>query len=149
MFANVIVSLSNIIGFYCIIIYKLNGLKKLLVVMPVFASIIYHLSETKHNLPGIYPLNKYSNILLNIDRFFAVISFIVTLYNIIKLPLYKQIKYLTIGIMALLCLIISERDVIYKNLNIYSDFTINQYEFILFHSIWHFMAFTLLAKIIK
>lgn len=149
MYVNIIVALSNIVGFYYIINYDLNNFKKIAIIMPLCASIIYHLSETKHNLPGIFPLNKHSNILLNIDRFFAIISFIIALCNIIKLSPLNKKKYLIFGIIGLLCLSISERDIIYKNLNIYSNFTVNIYEFLFFHSIWHFIAFTLLAKIIK
>jgi hypothetical protein len=109
---------------------------------PVFASFLYHLSEVKHNLPGLMILNEYHQILLNIDRAYAGISFIIVIFNLRKVNII-------LGLLGLVCLAISERDIIYGNLfgkdNIPRLFTVTHFDFLIFHVLWHFSAFYSLA----
>jgi hypothetical protein len=135
MLVNILVALSNFIGFYFS--------NSILICFPIFASFLYHLAEIKHELPGIYPLNKYSGILLNIDRLFAIIGFLIVLKNFDKINL-------KLGIFGLLCLMISERDVIYTNLtgNYLKMFKVSHFDFLIFHCIWHVVAYYILASVL-
>jgi hypothetical protein len=132
MYINIIISFLNFIGLYFS--------NSVLMYFPIFASFLYHLAEIKHTLPGIYPLNKYSNFLLNIDRFFAIIGFLMVLNKI----------DLKLGIFGILCLMISERDVIYTNLtgNYLDTFKVTYFDFLIFHCIWHIVAYYILASVL-
>ena len=79
MYANIIVALSNFSALY--FCKNRTSLKSLIVYVPMIASLIYHLAETKHGLIGLYPLNKYASHLLNIDRAFAIASFCFGIYR--------------------------------------------------------------------
>lgn len=123
---NVLVTLSNIIGvigiFYC------SGLKQLVLILSVVGSILMHLSEQKHGLPGIYPFNVYSKELLWLDRIGAYIAAIYALFFIANVTG-------TILIMicfAALCIFIAE--VVISTQWIY---------YIIFHSIWHFLVYSI------
>ena len=136
MFSNIIVALSNFIVFFFINNKKRNNF----FLFPMMASFVYHLAETKHNLPGIIYLNKYSLLLLNIDRFFAILSGLYVLSNILKTP-KQTINFYFIGIIGVICLLYSEKDYFFPN--------INEIEYIITHSIWHFSAFYCLYNIKK
>lgn len=127
---NIIVAYSNFIALLAF--KKVNNY----VFIPMMASFIYHLSETKHNLPGISILNNYSEFLLEIDRFFAVIS---GLYVLTKLINHKQkCSFYIIGIIGFISLLYSEKDYFYP--------TINEIEYLITHCIWHFAAFYCLLE---
>ena len=144
---NYIVASTNLIALYYVLYYKMNMYQIIQIILPVCASFIYHLSETKRGLVGLYPINKYSELLLYIDRFFAILSFITCLYKVRNNNIDKQL-YLTYGIIGLSALIISERDIIYDNINLYHNFIVNKYEFLCFHSLWHIIAFNMLCSLI-
>jgi uncharacterized membrane protein len=118
--------------------------------LPMIVSIIYHLAETKHKLIGLYPINLYANYLLNIDRIFAILSLLWCLYFYY---LYRQIiknKVIIIAIVGIISLVYSERDIIYENIihqvpNNKSYFFVNYYDFLVFHTCWHIIAFYCLA----
>ena len=151
LWINFIVALTNLTGLYYIVYKKLTMIQILIISCPMCASLIYHLAETKHNLLGLYPINKYSSQLLWIDRFFAVCSVCIVLLYLIKNHnnLNQIVKNIIIGILGLLCLLISERDIIYKKMDIYHDYVMNQYEYLFFHSLWHIFAFVLLGSIVQ
>src|SRR5438552_661255 len=69
---NILVSISNLVAIP--FIWKKNDNNKYLIFFPMFASFLYHLAETKHHLPGIYPFNLYINKLLWLDRICAILS---------------------------------------------------------------------------
>lgn len=62
--------LSNLVG---LIVFTLDvrPADLVLVAITMIASMLMHISETKHGLNGIYPFNKLSNLFLNIDRSIA------------------------------------------------------------------------------
>lgn len=128
---NIIIAVSNLV--LLLLIGNNHSKYKYLSLLPMMASFIYHLAETKHNLPGIYPLNQYHNLLLNIDRFFAVGSGLLIINIIYSKPNILNTKILSIGILGFLSLINSERD----NIGI----PISKLEFTITHCIWHFAAF--------
>lgn len=98
----------------------------------MFASFIYHLAETKYGLDGLSYLNQYANILLNIDRFFAVLSAIYILKKLINN--YEQsLKFYFIGIIGIIVLLYSEKDYFFSK--------IDETEYLITHCIWHFAAF--------
>jgi len=152
---NLFIAFTNLIGLF-FINKTLSYIQLTILLCPIITSCLYHLSEKKHNLYGIYPFNKYTRQLLNINRFIAIISF-----NIIIIKLFMDINYysygigkkkllniLKFGIIGLISLFISERDIMYQKINIYRGFVVNKFEFLFFHSIWHIVAFIILGKII-
>lgn len=148
---NIFVAFTNFIGLL-FINNKLSYVQLIILLCPIIASCLYHLSETKHNLYGIYPLNKYTNELLIIDRFFAIVSFIIIIIKLFTCRVFKFInlkKLIKLIIIGTISLIISERDIIYQKLNIYNDFVVNKFVFLFFHSIWHIVAFTIYGNIIN
>jgi hypothetical protein len=151
MLINFIVSLTNFVGLYFIGDHTLSTVQAILMYSPMIASAIYHLAETKHGLTGIVPLNIYANELLNVDRFFAVISFCVVVKCLINCNINKKQRlYMsTAGLIGLVCLFVSERDIVYEKLDIYADFKVPKYQFLIFHSFWHIYAFRLLSLAIK
>ena len=143
---NYIVASTNLVPLYYIYHYKMNIHQILLMILPMCASFIYHLSETKRGLIGLYPINQYSELLLYIDRFFAIIAIITCLYKLKNNNVDKQLfVYMIIGLFAL---VISERDVIYENIDFYPNFSVNKYEFLCFHSLWHILAFKILCSLV-
>jgi hypothetical protein len=102
------------------------------------ASFIYHLSETKHDLPGLPHLNKYSWQLLQIDRFFAVIAALYIAWQYFYFMNWFQNEQVhTLSIVGFIFLYLSEL----VNCN---D---NPWWFTITHSIWHFCAFSILAVV--
>jgi hypothetical protein len=107
---------------------------------PMVASIIYHLAETKHNLPGIPFMNKYANQLLNIDRIGAVDAFIYISSKIYQNPNLLTSKLVSIGLVGFVALAYSEKDVIANKL-FNEKINISHTEFVISHIIWHLCAF--------
>src|ERR1700753_4086792 len=110
---NIIVAFSN---FFVLYYKNLNYW----VLFPMCASFVYHLAEVKHNLDGFPGLRDYANPLLDIDRFFALIS---GLY-IFKTILTKDLSliFYIVGLFGILALLYSEKDYIYLPLT-YIEFT--------------------------
>jgi hypothetical protein len=129
-YINIIVALSNLSGF---IDFHLNFYGFVLL-FAMSASFIYHLSETKHGLPGITPLNQYADKLLMLDRFGVMIA-------IFTAAAFGQISRVVIesSLVGLAALAFSERDVI-------GDFIgypmpVYNMEFLFFHCVWHIIAY--------
>lgn len=151
-YINLIVALSNLIA----IPYSMNITTnaKYCVYLPMFASFLYHLGETKHNLTGIYPFNKYATALLNIDRFFAILSGAYCCHAFITN--YHQLNSI-IGLIvfAFIMLMISERDLLLKFVNkkhlgnnMVKLLTVGYINYTISHCLWHFAAYNILVKII-
>ena len=132
MIHNIIVSLSNLSGFY-FFNFSLD-----FYIFPMLASILYHLSETKHNLPGIYPFNNYTFYLLQLDRIFAVISFLLIMNKL-------NFHIFILGIIGFLFLFLSEQDTILNKIGF--NIELNVWIFTITHCLWHIIAFYCLSKI--
>lgn len=140
MIYNILVALSN----YTVLPLVLTNTSayKYLTLLPMTASFIYHLAETKHNLPGVYPLNTYSYQLLNLDRLFAVLSGGLVVCILLKNPKLITLKLLSLGLVGVTSLLYSERDKI-------PGLTIRPFSFLISHTVWHITAFYILNHCIK
>lgn len=67
------------------------------------ASFLMHLSERKHDLPGIYPLNQYANVFLNLDRIMAMIGIVYMLSFF-----WYRMDVIILGVIGLLFMTISK-----------------------------------------
>ena len=130
MFTNWIVSLSNYIFGLPVLYAAQQPHQVLLVTMTITASFLMHISETKHNLPGVYPFNQWSQYFLWFDRVMAILSATYVLYTtgILQLPMA------TIGFVFLA---LSER------------IEWNHAWFAVTHIIWHACAFYMLYKAVE
>jgi hypothetical protein len=142
---NTLVAISNFS-----FLYFMKNKKNInsLLYLPMIASVIYHLAETKHKLPGFPILNKYAYHLLNLDRLCAIGagSFIISrLYNF---PYLLSYKLVLIGIVGFVGLAYSEKSTIAKNIFNNNDINISYTEFTISHIIWHLCAFKSLAMVI-
>lgn len=127
-FVNWAVCLSNFVFGIPIFKYTKGNDRYLLGTM-ILASALMHISETKHNLPGIYPFNKWSWYFLNLDRGMALSITLYVLYYFNKgMPIPFKL-----GIIGLICLGLSEK------------FEYGLIWFMINHSIWHYCAFTILG----
>lgn len=123
---NIILALSNVYAILPIIkSYNLGHyLMTFTFIFAGLGSFLYHLSEQKHGLPGIYPFNLVTWKLLWIDRIGAISA-------IISVFIYgnNYIEIIKYGSLALLILFISEK------------LCPNPWPFVPIHVIWHMMAF--------
>jgi len=106
---------------------------------------IYHLSETKYGLQGFTPLNRYSASLIQIDRFFAIFSFMLVAVECYTKPTVITKRFLHVLILGILCLLISERDIAFRFITkryvIPALFKPTKIDFCITHSLWHLCAF--------
>lgn len=127
MWINIAIALSNVYGLQ-IFDTNISFYQKMIYSLTIIFSFLMHLSEKKHKLNGVKYFNKYSNLFLWLDRIFVYIAtilvFIELYYNIDKL--YNILNYAIIGLVSLF---ISENIVRNKIL------------FMIFHIIWHIMAY--------
>ena len=134
MLYNLIVSLSNLYGLR-IFTLNLNKWQKLFFSSIIGSSILMHLSERKHSLPGIYPFNKYSNLFLWFDRIMAILGLSYVMLNMNN-NLFRDVVFE--GLCGLALLGISE------NFN-----KIGKIGFLITHSFWHVIAYDVIYKVIK
>lgn len=125
---NVFVACTNLIALLYLPYIK-NVYTVYIMIIPMIVSILMHLSETKHNLPGVYPFNLYSWWFLQLDRLVAIIIFL------LLLPQANFTSFncsmLSIGLLSM-----------YLSENIENGYI----WFATFHSIWHFVAYYLIYK---
>jgi len=125
-YVNLFVSATNLIGLFTFIqVYLLSD--KSIVLLAMIASTLMHLSEQKHNLPGIFPFNKYTWYFLQFDRF---VSYALSIYVFYRWTFSRNLFSLTVGLFGICCNIISERSYVH-----------NWVWFTIWHSVWHFCAF--------
>lgn len=134
---NLFVTVTNLYGLRAInLAFKQNQfLEASVLSCACIASIVYHLSETKHGMNSLCLKNK-TNITLNIDRFFALMSvavFGLKYYNMIQNNDQQIIKY---GVIGLTTLILSESQHI-----ISLPRRIEKSLYLITHPIWHITAF--------
>jgi hypothetical protein len=127
MLINVLVALSNLVAL------GYAGEHQPFLLAPMTASFLYHLAETKHGLPGVFFLNRFTLQLLVLDRAMAILSALYLCTVLIdqgRVHLFCVPKVLITGTVALLCLAISE---------------LADRWFAVFHILWHVLAFDTLA----
>lgn len=101
----------------------------LLVTSVIIASILMHLSETKHKLPGIEPYNKYSWHFLQMDRLMAVVASAYCWNLFLNWNVAVPWHLLLIGLVFMALSELVEIDYMWFALN---------------HCLWHFFAYTTL-----
>ena len=140
IYTNILNAVSNLFGIIplCISIYYQSYYEALLIFNVILASIIYHLSETSHNLPGIL-LKKYSNYLLAIDRIFAI-GFVS--YLIYTMSINKYIDKIFIIIQMICSLILLIGSELVKS-------GLDPMIFTMLHSMWHGFAWIIAGEIIQ
>lgn len=134
---NFLVAFSNIFGLITLYDSYPSGniFGTILLLLAVISSILMHISETKHNLPGIMFV-KYSSQLLWIERIVSCISAVYIAFVIFNKSLFTYDLLFDI-LMGL-------------SLNFVSENVVNkQIDFILFHSLWHYYAFKIFKTVIN
>lgn len=130
---NYIVGLSNLI----IIPYvHYHEIKTTYIYSLMFASLIYHLSETKKGLPGLPFINKYSYQLLIVDRIFGYSSMIFIMIGSYKWDILNPLWW-ACGYVGSSCLHYS-----YNAAKTPLEFAIS-------HTIWHILGFYGLCGAVK
>src|SRR5437868_9552490 len=105
------------------------------------ASIVYHLSETKHSMKSLCFKNS-TRITLNMDRFFAFASVLVFLFKYNKMIKNKEIIFY--GITSLVAQMLSES----QHLISFSPST-EKTLYLITHPIWHIGAFHIAYLLLK
>jgi hypothetical protein len=149
LIGNYIVGGSNLLALYYG--HKL-GLRtyeqRLVLYVPMLASLLYHLSEVSHELEGVYPLKLYCAELLVLDRLCAVASALSVLKEGGQLwsSALRGNSSLIVAVMvaAVISVLTSEMDMILKPFGIIVH--IGYHQFVAFHVVWHACAFYLLAR---
>jgi hypothetical protein len=136
MFVNLFVAATNLVVIVLVRSLKSPADQSVMIIAAI-ASILMHLSETKHHLPGIFPFNKFSWFFLQLDRCTAYFSAIYFLRLLISLEgiIVSFHQMVALAVMGLISLFVSER--------------IDQgpYVFMISHGIWHVCAFMLMLKV--
>lgn len=145
---NLIVSVSNLIGLIPFI--KVCNRKKPpkwkqdnrskwievpLIGSTILASTLMHLTETKHNLPGLF-LQKYSNHFLWLDRITAISSGAYLCYRLYKKRKLLNLQLVSKAVVGLTCVILSETVVT------------NPIAFMILHSLWHGFAYSIMDDVL-
>jgi hypothetical protein len=121
---NCVVAFSNLViglPILHLLSAQANSMKYALIVCAMCASFVFHLSETKHQLPGLPILRNYTWHFLQVDRFFAILAALYVFANFISWYL---------GIIGFVLLGISE---------FFSEG--KKWRFTITHSLWHVCAF--------
>lgn len=135
MLINIIVALSNLYGLR-IFTLNLSIYEMIFMGTLMIASILMHLSEVKHDLPGIYPFDKLSNEFLWFDRIMANLALVFILYKIYQNPMLFD-DIINEGLIGLFLVVVSER------------INIGKIGFMITHSAWHVIAFDIIYKILE
>lgn len=108
----------------------------------VIASTLMHLSDRKHNLPGVPFLNKYSKLLLNLDRLTALSGAVYVGFNLYHRIMNGNVSSNMIidSICGLGSLFLSE------NYNLFYSHSKTKIIFhMMTHIIWHYYAFKIIG----
>lgn len=132
---NLLVTLSNLAGLLPIYaaLKKEDLFGLIIMTVTVMASIMMHLSETKHSLPGLLFVS-HSDLFLNIDRITAILA---SLYGVYLFFKNQKVSVLMLTSTGLIFMFISE------------NMCKSKYSFAFFHSIWHILAYISLYLLIK
>jgi hypothetical protein len=81
LWPNAIVAVSNVLGIPTLLTSPSKS-HQLVTTLVMLASTLMHLSETKHNLIGFRPLNRWSAFFLNLDRVAAIFALLYLVFNV-------------------------------------------------------------------
>jgi hypothetical protein len=128
---NLGLAVSNLYAFRAVHVAYTKGLYTLAISIgaAAVASTLFHLSERKHNLPGIAPFRRITRTLLWADRLAAYAAGAVALYHLRSIR-----EWIPAGGVAFVLMGISE-------------WQSSPYIFFPFHLGWHVMAYHLLYQI--
>lgn len=131
---NWIVAASNIIGVLVSIALFLQGRLKYagIVFIASILSVMMHLSETKHTLPGIPELREYSEFWLWCDRIYSYSLAAYTVWRLHGNRNYVDLSVWTFGIFGVLACAIGE----IGNVSVST--------FAILHIYWHFVAYVVM-----
>lgn len=75
---NMVVAASNLLGVPAILNFVQRGryANAAMTALIILSSVLMHLSERKHTLPGIAPYNRYTQWFLNADRVMTVVGLV-------------------------------------------------------------------------
>jgi hypothetical protein len=142
LLCNIINTLTNIEGLYIVFFLNLPFGLKMAVLITTVSSMLMHISETKHHLPGISPFNEYSNHFLDLDRITSKLALLYGLYLCYYNSHKINIIWIIIMLFGCICLFLSEQ--IY-NLDTWD----HTFKFIVLHSIWHIIAFKIMSVVLS
>lgn len=100
---NIIVTSTNLYGLIGVRNYYLNSYYKcaFIILGSVLSSCMYHMTESiKHTMPGMGVSIVIQKHLLDVDRLFALLGVLVSLYNIKLQNIKPLIPYLFIGVIG-------------------------------------------------
>ena len=129
MYANFIVALSNIIAAYPAFQAVESPGRLIILHAMVWTSVLMHLSDTKHRLPGIYPFNQFTWYFLQADRFMALYCTAIVIFHVF---LQNAPINWNVAVSGLICLALSE------------NYVTSHFWFTILHSLWYFCAFYIL-----
>jgi len=137
LWVNYLLGVSNVVGILALISFiehnSIYWVTNASITMGIIiASALMHLSETKHQLIGVFPYNSYSNEFLWLDRFLAIGGCIWFSYYLLIIWTPPMIFWYE-ALFGLVLVIISEQ--------------MKSHYFIIPHIIWHFIIYHLLWRI--
>lgn len=127
MWINYMVACSNLVFGLPVCWYARTDAQLLVALFMILASVLMHLSETKHRLPGIYPWNQYTWYFLQFDRVMALLCSGYVLSYLLWRP---YATHWTIGLAGLACNVVSE--------------LVHDSWYVITHCVWHACAYYLL-----
>jgi hypothetical protein len=127
LWPNIICAASNWIftGLPALYVVWDDPWRRILTLLALVSSTVYHLAEVKSRLPGLPYLRKHASLLIQLDRLFAFILMV----NTVLRMYYNGINWLVmaIGLAGVSFAMVSERRI--------------GWWFVLWHSLWHNAAF--------
>jgi hypothetical protein len=105
-----------------------------MVSLAILASVLMHLSERKHELPGIYPFNKYSSFFLWFDRIMAYLSAMI----VARILFIRWNLWYTSFLMIYICIGLISMGLSELMFTLKEDHSL----FAMTHSLWHLIAFS-------
>ena len=153
---NFMVTLSNVWG----LLLSLDCddlVPRLLFQSVAIASVLMHLSETKHKLPGIWPFNQWSGLFLNVDR---AMSLVVVLYlflfdlhetwaRLVLMFLNYRLFSLSVVVGGLVALLIAENPwVLGRKWSVREGKLQGYWLYAASHMLWHYCAYTMLSYLL-
>lgn len=127
--ANVFLTLTHLAAIPVFLQFpKVDSITRRVVLVAILASILQHLSDTKHGQKGIWPWNLNASMWLKIDRTTATFTVI---YYLWKFWTVLDLQTVLLGCLGIVFLRLSE--------------LLGQYgykpEFVIVHTWWHCIAF--------
>lgn len=136
---NLVVALSNVFGI--LFFRRVDPVTDAVVSLTIVASILMHLSDQKHGLPGIPPFNGYSRHLLWWDRIMAYMSTLLVVgrlygrWRMTPTPILGEI--VATGSAGLVLMFVSEVVITDQ----WVPFTVT-------HCAWHLLAYRTLSRVL-